>query len=124
VKFDEAVNSGVAGCFHFKKAVFYIVRELSDITSHPLCDIAMITMEYFRMAELTYFRMVVEYILTQNPVLVSLNGVAKHMVYFKSALDKYRSLGTDAPYCKLLYPHNITHCTYCIDCNSSNKANI
>lgn len=49
--------------------------------------------------------MVVEYILTQNPVLLSWNGVKRiYIVNFKAALDKYRSMGPEAPYCKLLYP--------------------
>jgi len=69
-----------------------------------MCEAAIITMGYYKMAELTSFSMVVEYILTQNPVLLAWNGVSKHVVYFKAALDKFRSLGNDAPYCKLLYP--------------------
>lgn len=104
VKFAEAVNSGVAGCFRFKRTVFYIVREIAMVSRHPLSDIAIITMGYFKMAELTSFGMVVEYVLTQNPVLLTWNGVAKHLMYFKAALDKYRSLGSEAPYCKLIYP--------------------
>lgn len=104
VRFAEAVNSGVAGCFKFKRLVFKLVQEFSSSEAHPLYEIAKITMGYFKMAELTSFCMVVEYILTQNPVLLSWNGVNKYAVYFKAALDKYRSMGADAPYCKLLYP--------------------
>jgi len=108
-KFAESVNSGVAGCFQFKRLVFTLIRELATAEEHPLHESAKITMGYFKMAELTSFSMVVEYILTQNPVLLSWNGVNKYLAYFKAALDKFRSLGPDAPYCKLLYaPEELT----------------
>lgn len=91
-------------CFEFKRLVFKIVRGLSLTNSHPLCETAKVTMIYYRFTELTAFAMVVEFILTKNPVLLAWNGIAKELPYLKNAVEKYRSLGPDAAYCKLLYP--------------------
>lgn len=104
IKFSKGVNSGMSVCFDFKKLVFKTVRGISQNNHHPLCETAKVTMIYYRFAELTAFAMVVEYILTKNPVLLAWNGIAKELSYLKSAVDKYRYLGPDAAYCKLLYP--------------------
>jgi len=104
LQFAEGVTCSLAACHDLKRMIFFMVRGLSENPGHLLCEAAKTTMVYYRMAELTSFGMTLAWVLARNPVLLTWNGLAKHLPYLKAAVDKYRLMGADAPYCKLIFP--------------------
>lgn len=104
LSFSTSTNSAFAACFRLKTLIFNAVRATSKEPSNTLCQCAITTMVYFNMAELTGFYMVYEWLLIRNQCLLGWNGLAKHLPYLFSALTLFRKTGSDAPYCKFLYP--------------------
>lgn len=104
LNFADSVNSCMSGGFHIKRIIFRLVRSLSQREGNPLSAICDITMIYFNMAELTGFSMAYNEIVLKNPILLAWNGLAKHMPKFISAINLFKSMGQEAPFCKFLYP--------------------
>lgn len=102
--FADKVNQMMAACFPFKTMMFRAIRSLTQRTKHGLSGIARVTMVYFSTAELTGFAMIYDWILLRNPILLTWNGLAKHNASLLAAVNVFRNLGEDAPYCKFLYP--------------------
>lgn len=98
------VNSSMAAGFHLKRQIFLSIRATSQMETHPLTGISKITMQYFSMAELTGFATAYDYIIVKNPILLSWNGLGKYTPYLLAAINAFRKMGEDGPYCKFLYP--------------------
>jgi len=102
--FADKVNQTMASCFPFKTTVFRTIQSLSQRTTHALAPFAKITMVCFTMAELTGFSVIYDWILLKNPILLTWNGLAKHNANLIAAVNVFKSMGEDAPFCKFLYP--------------------
>lgn len=94
----------MSGGFNIKRLLFRLVRSIAQRPSNPLSSICDITMIYFNMAELTGFSMAYNEIVLKNPILLAWNGLAKHMPKFIAAINLFKSMGPEAPFCKFLYP--------------------
>lgn len=94
----------MAAGFHIKRQVFLSIRATSQMDTHILTGISKITLQYFSMAELTGFATAYDYIVNKNPILLSWNGLGKYTPYLLAAINAFRKMGEDGPYCKFLYP--------------------
>lgn len=107
LNFADCVNACMFGGFPIKRLIFKLVRSISERPTNPLSAVCDITMIYYNMAELTGFSMAYSEVVLKNPILLAWNGLSKHVPKFIAAINLFKSMGPNAPYCKFLYPSKI-----------------
>lgn len=92
----------VSSAWEIRKEIFIYIRAMSKSTL-PLAPMAKACMVLLSGAELGNFNLTNRYIVVENPILLCWAEMSKYSPHLIAAIDKYHSLGEDAPYCKLLY---------------------
>jgi len=77
LRFVELVDNEMRGCFRMKNVIFLTIQTLSKNPNHELSVISKITMNYFMIAKMEEFAMIVD-ILSRESKLCSLKRIYKH----------------------------------------------
>lgn len=88
--------------WEWRRVIFLYIRAASRSNGlmASLCSILMVLLHG---NELGNFTLTNIYIVIENPILLCWAELSKYSAHLIAAVDKYQSLGEDAPYCKLLY---------------------
>lgn len=92
----------VTSKWEVRRLIFVYVKASSQDSGlmASLCSTLMVLLHG---NDLGNFTLTDRYIVIENPILLCWAELAKYSFHLIATVDKYQSLGDDAPYCKLLY---------------------
>lgn len=96
------IYSAISSKWEIRREIFKYVRAISS-SKGSFAVMAKACMVLLHGAELGNFNLANKYIVIENPILLCWAELAKYSTHLIAAIDKYQSLGEDAPFCKLLY---------------------